>query len=100
MSFPTFKRGERLHAVRWTRGYTVAVFDQPCRVVRRLRGHYPDQDAYVVRHEGGEMMCYPAERLSREAVSYPGLTWLGVLDARGLPRPRGFENDPATVEAA
>lgn len=89
---PVLRRKQRVHVCRWCRhGWT---FDQPARVVRRIEGGVTptlEQDAYIVRHADGEVLCEPAEHLSREAVSYPGLSWLEVLAARGLEIPRAYQ---------
>lgn len=92
--YPTFKCGTRAYASHIGMGAGACwQFDEPVTIRKRYpteTSPYRDQPAYVIRfQDGAEILC-AAESLSDVPVSYPHLTWLEVLDARGLPRPAGF----------
>jgi hypothetical protein len=93
-SYPTFKRGDCVFASRIGMGADAFWrFDEPVQILHRYdpkSSPYRDQPAYKVRFPDGGKLILAAESLSAEQAEYPGLTWLEVLDARGISRPAGF----------
>ena len=106
---PTFKRGQTVYLSHIGMGAGACwSFDIPCTVLRRLPGEALDgSDLYLIRDESVRLVkrnrpkfTVVAEALSADQISYPGMTWLQVLDARGLPRPAGFTDHrgPTSVD--